>query len=116
MIAGFSVDQLHVHPKAVAATLHRAFKHIADVQLAPELLHVNGFALERERGVARNDERATDARQVRGQALGHAIHKVVLLGIAADVRERQHHDGQDAALKMAAVAALMQQFAFRPTA
>jgi len=34
-----------------------------------------------------------DARQVRGQALGHTIHEVVLLGIAADVREWQNHDG-----------------------
>ena len=39
-------------------------------------------------------ERAADARQVRGQALGHAIDEIVLLGIAADIRERQHHDGQ----------------------
>ena len=31
MIAGFSVDQLRVDPKSVAATLHRAFEHIPDV-------------------------------------------------------------------------------------
>ncbi len=51
VIAGFGVDQLHVHPKPVAAALHRTFKHVADVQLAPDLLHVNGLALEGERGV-----------------------------------------------------------------
>ena len=51
MIAGFGVDQLHVHPKAVAATLHRAFEHVADVQLAPDLLEINRLAFERERGV-----------------------------------------------------------------
>ena len=52
VIAGFGVDQLHVHPKPVAATLHRAFEHVADVQLAPDLLDVNGFTLVGERGVA----------------------------------------------------------------
>ena len=105
MIAGFGVDQLHIHPKAVAATLHRAFEHIADVQLASQLLYVDGFALERERGVARNHERTSDARQVRGQALGHAIHEVFLLGIAADVCERQNHDGQARRRRWAASAA-----------
>src|SRR5262245_43865205 len=70
-----------IHAQAVAATLHRAFEHIADVQLTSQLLYVNGFALERERCVARNHERATDARQVRGQALGYTINE----RIAADV-------------------------------
>src|SRR6516165_10237862 len=88
VIAGFSVDQLHIHPDAVAATLHRAFKYIPDIQLASQLLYVYGLALERECGVARNDERAADARQVRGQALGHPVYEVRLLGIAADVGKR----------------------------
>src|SRR6516164_8830212 len=94
VIAGFGVDQLHVDAEAVAATLHRAFEHIADVQLTSQLLYVNPFSLEGERGVTCNYERATDARQVRGQALGHTIHEVFLLGIAADVREGQNDHGQ----------------------
>ena len=51
VIAGFGIDQLHVHPKPVAATLHRAFEHVADVQLAPDLFEINGFALVCKRGV-----------------------------------------------------------------
>src|SRR5262249_62203469 len=90
MISSLDVDQLHIHPKAVATPLHGTFKHIADVQLASEPLYVYGLAFERERGVACNHERAADARQVRGQALRHAIYEVLLLGIAPDVRERQH--------------------------
>ena len=39
VVAGFGVDQLHIDPKPVAATLHRAFEHIADVQLASDLLY-----------------------------------------------------------------------------
>src|SRR6266446_5729140 len=94
VVAGFGVDQLHVHPKAVSRTLHRALEYIPDVQLTSQLLYVNGSALEGERGVACNHERAIDARQVRGEALGHAIDEVVLLGIAAHVRERQYHNGK----------------------
>src|SRR6516225_8166245 len=94
VIAGFGIDQLHVHPKAVAATLHRAFEHIADVQLTSQLLYVDRLALEGERGVARNHERAIDTRQIRSQALGYAIRKIVLLGTAAYIGERQHHQGQ----------------------
>jgi len=92
--SSFGVDQLHIHPKPVAATLHRTFKNVPNVQLAPDLLHVNGLALEAERRVASDDERAADARQVRGQALGYTINEVILLGIAAGVCEWQHHDGQ----------------------
>ena len=47
MIAGFGIDKLHVHPKPVAATLHRAFQHVADVQLAADLLEIDCFALVR---------------------------------------------------------------------
>ena len=62
VVACFGVNQLHVHAEAVAASLHRTFKHITDVQLTSQLLYIQGFALERKRGVARNYERATDAR------------------------------------------------------
>jgi hypothetical protein len=56
VIAGFGVDQLYVDPKPIAATLHRAFEHVADVQLAPDLLHVVGFAFESERRTAGDHE------------------------------------------------------------
>ena len=93
-MARFGADQLNVQPEPVATTLHRAFEHVADVQLAPDLLDVYGFALECERSVAGYDERAADARKIRRQALGHAIDEIVLLWIATEVRERQNHDGQ----------------------
>ena len=46
MIAGFGIDQLHVHPKPIAIALHRAFEHVADVQFAAELLTSISFALK----------------------------------------------------------------------
>ena len=82
MISGLGGDHLHVHSKAVAATLHRPFKHIADVQLASQLLYVNGFALEGERRVARNHERAADA-------LLPADVPILAIGPAANWRGKQ---------------------------
>src|SRR4051812_30592104 len=94
MFAAFRIDQLHVHPKPVAATLHRALEHVPDVQFAANLPYVDWFSLIRERAIPRDYEGATDARQVRGQALGHAIDEVILLWITAEIGEREHYNGK----------------------
>ena len=72
--------------------LHRALEHVADIQLATDLPHVGRPALVGERGIAADHERAANARQVGGQAFDHAVDEIFLLGIAADIGERQHHD------------------------
>jgi hypothetical protein len=69
--------------------LYRAFEHIPDVQLAADLFNVDGFSPVRKSGVAGDDERAADARQVGSQAFGYAVDEIILLGTAADVRKRQ---------------------------
>src|SRR6516225_6529129 len=94
VISSLGGDQLHIHPKSVTTTLDRTFKNVPGVQLAPDLLHVNGLALEGERRAVSDDERAADARQVRSQALSYTINEVILLGTAADVRKRQHDERQ----------------------
>ena len=38
--SSFGINKLHVHSKPVAATLHGAFEHVADVQLPPDLPNV----------------------------------------------------------------------------
>jgi hypothetical protein len=92
MIAGFGINQLHVDPQAAAAALHRTLEHISNVQLAADLAHVGRLPLVGERGIAGDHERAANARQIRGQALGDAIDKIILLGIVADVHEGEDHD------------------------
>jgi hypothetical protein len=52
MFAGLGFDQLHVHAKPLATALHRAFERVADVQLSPDLLHIDGLAFVGERGIA----------------------------------------------------------------
>ena len=92
MIASLGVDELDIDPHAVAAALHRTFEHVAHVQFAADLLHVEGLALVGKGGVTGDHERASDAREIGGQALGHAIDEIVLLGVAADIGEGQDDD------------------------
>ena len=74
---------------AIAAALHAAFEHVAHVEFATDLLEVDRLALVGEGSVARDDKRAANARQIGGQALGHAVDEIFLFRIAADIGERQ---------------------------
>ena len=94
MIAGFSVDELHIDTHAVSAALDAAFKHIADVQFAADLLQIDGFAFVSERCVTADHEGASYARKVGRQALSDAVDEMFLLWIAAKVGERQDDDRQ----------------------
>ena len=92
MIAGFGVDELHVDAHAVSAALNAALEHIADVQLAADLLQIDGLALVGEGGVAPDHERASNARKVGRQALRDPVDEMLLLRVAADIGERQDDD------------------------
>jgi hypothetical protein len=78
--AALRIDELDVYAKPITGALDAALQHVTDVQLAPDLLHVEGFALVGECRVARYHERAGDARQIGGEALGYAVNEVFLLG------------------------------------
>src|SRR5690349_14283605 len=52
MTASFGVDELHIDAHAVSAALNAAFEDIADVQLAPDRLHVKPPALVGKRRIA----------------------------------------------------------------
>ena len=45
MIARFGVDELDIDAHAVSAALNAALEDIADVQLAPDLLQIDGLPL-----------------------------------------------------------------------
>ena len=60
MIAGFGVDELDVDAHAVSAALDAALEHIADVQLAPDLLQIERLALVGESGVARRSRKSLE--------------------------------------------------------
>ena len=52
MIARFGVDKLHIDAHPIAAALNAAFDDIANVQLAADLLEIDGFPLVGKCGVA----------------------------------------------------------------
>src|SRR5581483_4931937 len=90
MAAGFGLDQLSRDAYALAALAHATLQHVADAELAPDLLDVDGFALVGEARIPRDHEQPVDPRQTGDDVLDHTIGEVFLIGIAADVLEGQH--------------------------
>ena len=60
----------------------------------PICLTLSGLALVGEGRAAADDKGASNPRQVRGQAVRHAVGEIFLLRIAADIGERQDDDGK----------------------
>jgi hypothetical protein len=94
MIAGFGVDELDIDPHAVPGALNAALEHIADVQLAPDSLHIERLAFVGERRIAGDDVGAANARKIGRQALRDPVDEMLLLRVAADIGERQDDNGE----------------------
>jgi hypothetical protein len=92
MRASFGIDELRVHTHAGAGVLHRPFEHVAHPKLFSDLLGVDRLALEGEGRVAGDHKGAAQAGEIRRQVLGDAVSEIMLFGIAAQARERKHHD------------------------
>ena len=88
MIARFGVDELDVDAQFGFAALDAALEDIADVQFAPDRLHVERLAFVRERRVGGGDISASYSREVRCEVLGDPVDERLLLRAAADVGER----------------------------
>jgi hypothetical protein len=88
----FRVDQLHVDLNPVDKPSHAAFEHIADPEVAANLLHVNWFALVGEGGGASDHEAVGDLREVGRQIVGDRVRKIFLLRIVRQICERQNDD------------------------
>ena len=116
MTAALRLDELHVHPHSIAATLDAPLQRIADLQFAPDRPHVDRLTLECEGSAASDHERASDPRKVRGQAAGHAIDEIVLFGIAADIGEGQDDNGELSAARRARRPAQRMRSRLRPRA
>ena len=93
MAAALAIDQLHVDAQPVAAALHASLQRIAHIQVAADFSEVDRLALVRKRGVARDYERARNARQIGGETLGNAVGEIFLLVIAAEIGEGEHDNG-----------------------
>ncbi len=88
------IDQLTCDADTVSGLAHAAFQHIADAELAADLLHVHRAAPVGEARIARDDEQPADAREFGDDVFHYAVGEIVLLGISAEVLERQDGDGR----------------------
>ncbi len=87
MVAGFSVNELHIDAHAISAALNAALEDIADVQVAPDRLHVERLAFVGERRIAGDHDRASYPREVGREALGDPVGEMLLLRAPADIGE-----------------------------
>jgi hypothetical protein len=88
------IDQPGVDPHLAARPLDTAFQHIADAELAADLLCGERLVAIREGGMARDHERVRDPRQIGRQIVGDPVRKVLLVGVAAEIDEGQYDDRQ----------------------
>ena len=94
MCAGGCFDQLPADAETTGGLAHAALEHIADTELAADLLDVDGTAFVGEARIARDHEQRSKVRERGDDVVHHAIRKVFLLGIAAHVLKRQYGNGR----------------------
>ena len=94
MRVALGIDQLRINAELVARPPDAPFEHIAHTKLAANLLGVCPLVLKGERGIARDHERAPDARQIGREILGDPVREILLLTVVAEVREGQHDNRQ----------------------
>src|SRR6516164_403727 len=92
MCTSDGIDQLPGDAYPVSALSHRAFEHIPDAQIAPDLFHIDGTALVGERRVAGDHEEPFDPGESGDDLFDHAVGKIFLLWIPAHILERKHCD------------------------
>jgi hypothetical protein len=92
MRVGLGINELRVDADLFIRPLNASFEYISHAQLAANLLCVDRFVPVGERGIARDHEHVLDPRQIGRQILGDPVGKVLLVGVVAEIGERQHHN------------------------
>src|SRR5215470_8180962 len=92
MRAGIRVNQLSRDADAIAALTYRTLEHVTHTQFPTNPFHVYCLALVGEGRIAGDYEQPTDAGQRGDDLLDHPVGKIILLGIAAQIEERQDRD------------------------
>src|SRR5438067_1996771 len=87
MRAGGYVDQLASDTDPIAALAHRAFEHVANAKLAPDLLHIDRLPLVGEGRIASDHEQPGNAGKRGDDFLDHAVDEIFLLRVARHVLE-----------------------------
>ena len=92
VVVGVGPDQLCRNPHPMPRFPHAAFKDVARAQLLADLLDVDGLALVGEGRVAGDHREGAPAGEQRDDVLGDAVSEKFLLGVVAEIGERQYRD------------------------
>ena len=92
MPASRGFDQLRADAQALPGLVKAALEHIANAQLAPHPFDVDRPALVGKTRTARDDKERPHARQRRDDVVDHAVDKIVLPRVAAQVGKGQHRE------------------------
>ena len=92
--AGGRVDELRRDPDPLAYPAHAALQDVADAQPGARFPGVHHYPFKGEGGLARGHEQPGDLGEVGSKVVGDTVGEMLLVGVAAHVRERQHHDGR----------------------
>ena len=77
----------------MASPAHTALYEIGDTEAPPNLAEINGPVAKREGRVAGYDEQRAKACQACDELIRDAITEVGIIGLTAQVLERQNRDG-----------------------
>jgi len=58
-----AIHELHRHPQPIRLALHAAADQISGIEAPADLARIDALGGKRERGIARDDRKPTDARQ-----------------------------------------------------
>src|SRR5262245_45181294 len=92
MRAGFGLDQLSSNADSPAAPSNRAFEDVANSELTANPFHIYRLALVGESAVASDHKEPGNTGERGYDLLDHAVGEIFLLGIAAEVLERQNRN------------------------
>ncbi len=76
----------------LAAPLDAAFEHVADAQFLRHHPHIGRAAFVGKARAPRDYGKTSEPAQRRDEVLDDTVGEVVLLGVTAEIAERQHHD------------------------
>ena len=91
-MAQAGVHELGGDPNVPAGFPYAAVQHVVCAKLAADVLNPDRLPLEDEARVAGDHRERAPGAQRADQVLGQAVGEVLLIGIAAQVQEREHGD------------------------
>lgn len=92
MRAAAAIDELRRYPELLSRAPDAPFEDITDAEFFGHLPHVDAAPLVGECGVAGDDREASEAAERRDDVVHHAIRKIRLLDVAAEIGKGQNSE------------------------